>query len=74
MAFGDGHASEEGLGPGISDVLKSFKDKDASKKPTKPAPKPPTKPGGQFADAPYSMGSDAGAGASAAPASGGVDA
>ena len=72
MAFGDGRASEEGLGPGISDVLKSFKDKAAAKKPaTKPTP---SKPAGQFADAPYNMGKDAGAGASEAPESRGVDA
>jgi hypothetical protein len=72
MAFGDGQASSEGLGSGITDAMKAFR---GAKKPTKPASKPPTtKPGGQFADAPYSMGSDAGAGASAAPASGGVDA
>ncbi len=66
-----GHASSEGLGPGVSDVLKSFKDKGA-KKPTKPQKAPQKAP--QFADAPYSMGKDAGAGASEAPESAGVDA
>jgi hypothetical protein len=64
MAFGNGQASAEGLGPGITDAIKSFKDKgNKPAKPTKltpakltPAKLTPAKPAGQFADAPYGMG------------------
>jgi hypothetical protein len=57
-----GHASSEGLGESVSDILKSHKDKMAAtkSKPTKPTT--PTKPTGQFADAPYSMGAPGAAG------------
>lgn len=69
-----GHASSNGLGPGIAEASSAAREHAQHQKP-KPKPMPaPDKPAGQFADAPYKMGSDAGAGASQSSDQGGVDA
>lgn len=53
----NGNASAEGLGPGVSEVLSSFRKKGGEQHKTEPTkPTTATKPIGQFADAPYSMG------------------